>query len=47
MSISSDFRKEGYGHTSLRTTENYLDTYEDDTLVENANKLLAFKDKKQ
>ncbi len=42
--ISSDFIKESLGHSSLVTTENYLDSFTDDVKLEYANLLTDFKD---
>jgi site-specific recombinase XerD len=43
--VSTEFISESIGHSDLRTTENYLDSFEDDSKIENAKKLLAFKSK--
>ena len=40
--VSTEFISESIGHADLRTTENYLDSFEDDAKVENAKKLLDF-----
>lgn len=44
--VSSEFIKESLGHKDLRTTENYLDSFEDEVKVENAKLLTSFKNKK-
>ncbi len=46
MGVSSEFIKESFGHTSLQTTDNYLDSFEDETLERNAELLTAFKKNK-
>jgi integrase/recombinase XerD len=41
--ISTEFIQEALGHTNIRTTENYLDSFEKEMKKEYANRLLAFK----
>ncbi len=41
--ISSEFIKESLGHSSLVTTENYLDSFTDDVKLEYANLLTDLK----
>lgn len=41
--VSTEFIQEALGHTDKRTTENYLDSFENDVKKEFASKLLAFK----
>lgn len=42
-SVSTEFIQESLGHTDIRTTENYLDSFEKDVKREFASKLTAFK----
>ena len=42
--ISSEFIKESLGHSSLVTTENYLDSFTDDVKLEYANLLTDLKE---
>lgn len=42
--VSTEFIQEALGHTNIRTTENYLDSFEKEVKKEFANKLIAFKD---
>lgn len=39
---STEFIQEALGHTDLKTTENYLDSFEKDVKKEYANRLIAF-----
>lgn len=41
--VSTEFISESLGHSDLKTTENYLDSFEDDIKHEYANFLTAFK----
>jgi len=41
---STEFIQEALGHTNIKTTENYLDSFEKEIKKEFANKLIAFKD---
>lgn len=41
--ISTEFIQEALGHTNIRTTENYLDSFEKEMKKEYANRLVAFK----
>ncbi len=41
--VSTEFMQESLGHTDIRTTENYLDSFEKDVKKEFAGKLTAFK----
>lgn len=41
--VSTEFISESLGHSDLKTTENYLDSFEDDIKREYANFLTAFK----
>lgn len=41
---STEFIKEALGHSNLKTTENYLDSFEKDVKKQFANKLLSFKE---
>lgn len=41
--ISTEFIREALGHTNIRTTENYLDSFEKEMKKEYASRLLAFK----
>jgi len=41
--VSTEFIREGLGHTTLTTTQNYLDSFEDETIMEVSAKLLEFK----
>lgn len=41
--VSTEFIQESLGHTDIRTTENYLDSFEKDVKREFACKLTAFK----
>jgi integrase/recombinase XerD len=41
--VSTEFIQESLGHTDIRTTENYLDSFEKDVKREFAGKLTAFK----
>jgi integrase len=41
--VGTEFISEQLGHKSLKTTESYLDSFEDDTKKEIANQLLNFK----
>ncbi len=43
--VSTEFISESLGHSDLKTTENYLDSFEDDIKREYANLLTAFKRK--
>jgi site-specific recombinase XerD len=38
--VSIEFISESLGHTSLKTTANYLDSFESETMFQNANKLI-------
>ena len=38
----TSFIKDGLGHSSVATTENYLDTFEDEVILEYANALTTF-----
>jgi len=40
---STEFIQEALGHTNIKTTENYLDSFEKDVKKEFASKLIAFK----
>lgn len=40
---STEFISDSFAHADLKTTKNYLDSFEDDAKIENAKKLLAFK----
>lgn len=40
--VSTEFISESLGHTDLRTTENYLDSFEKDIKKKYARKLIAF-----
>ena len=40
--VSTEFISESLGHTNLKTTENYLDSFEDETRLEHIKKLLDF-----
>ncbi len=40
--VSTEFIKESLGHSSLVTTENYLDSFADDVKLKNANILTEF-----
>jgi integrase/recombinase XerD len=42
--INTEFIREALGHKDIKTTQNYLDSFEDDTKKEFAMKLMAFKD---
>lgn len=41
--VSTEYIQEALGHTSMQTTENYLDSFEKDVKKEYAGKLVAFK----
>lgn len=41
--ISTEFIQEALGHTNIRTTENYLDSFEKEMKKDYASRLLAFK----
>jgi integrase/recombinase XerD len=41
--VSTEFIREALGHTSIQTTENYLDSFEKEMKKEYASKLLDFK----
>lgn len=41
--VSTEFISESLGHHDLKTTENYLDSFEDETKIENAKLLTNFK----
>ncbi len=41
--VSTEFIQESLGHTDIRTTENYLDSFEKNVKKEFASKLTAFK----
>ena len=41
--VSTEFIQEALGHTDIRTTENYLDSFENEVKKEFAAKLTAFK----
>jgi integrase/recombinase XerD len=41
--VSMEYLQEALGHVDLRTTENYLDSFEMDVKKKLANKLMAFK----
>lgn len=43
--VSTEFIQESLGHTDIRTTENYLDSFEKEVKKEYASKLSAFKRK--
>jgi integrase len=45
--ISSEFIKEALGHTDLKTTENYLDSFELEIKKKYSTNLMAFKDVKE
>jgi len=40
--VSTEFIKESLGHSSMVTTENYLDSFADDVKLKNANILTEF-----
>ncbi len=40
---STEFIQEALGHTNMKTTENYLDSFEKEMKKEYASKLLSFK----
>jgi integrase len=40
---TTEFIKESLGHANIKTTENYLDSFDDETKKENAARLTAFK----
>lgn len=44
---STEFIQESLGHTSIKTTENYLDSFERTMKKEYSRKLVAFKEEKQ
>jgi integrase/recombinase XerD len=41
---STEFIQEALGHTNIKTTENYLDSFEKEVKREFANRLVAFKE---
>jgi integrase/recombinase XerD len=41
---STEFIQEALGHTNLKTTENYLDSFEKEVKKEFANRLVSFKE---
>jgi site-specific recombinase XerD len=41
---STEYIHEALGHTNIKTTENYLDSFEKEVKKEFANKLVAFKE---
>ncbi len=41
--IPTSFIKDALGHSSVSTTENYLDSFEDDVTLKYANELTNFK----
>ena len=41
--VSTEFIQEALGHTNIKTTENYLDSFEKEVKKEFANRLVAFK----
>jgi integrase len=41
--VSTEFIQEALGHTNIKTTENYLDSFEKEVKKEFANKLVSFK----
>jgi integrase/recombinase XerD len=43
--VSTEFISESLGHSDLKTTESYLDSFENDIKREYANFLTAFKNK--
>jgi len=42
LGVSTEFISESLGHTSTKTTQNYLDSFEDETRKEIAQKLISF-----
>jgi site-specific recombinase XerD len=42
--VSTEFIQESLGHTSMKTTESYLDSFEKSLKKEYSQKLVAFKD---
>jgi len=42
--VSTEFIQEALGHTNIKTTENYLDSFEKEMKKEYASKLIAFKE---
>jgi integrase len=44
--VSTEFIQEALGHTNIKTTENYLDSFEKEVKKEFAGKLVAFKEPK-
>ena len=42
--VSTEFIQEALGHSSMKTTENYLDSFEKDVKKEFAQRLVSFKD---
>ncbi|WP_347839589.1 site-specific integrase [uncultured Draconibacterium sp.] len=40
--VGTDYIAESLGHSNLQTTESYLDSFEDETRIENTKKLLDF-----
>lgn len=42
--VSTEYIQEALGHTSIKTTENYLDSFEKEVKKEFANKLVSFKE---
>lgn len=40
--VSTEFIQEALGHTDMKTTENYLDSFEKEVKKEYANRLIAF-----
>jgi ABC-type transporter MlaC component len=43
--VSTEFTQETLGHTYKRTTENYLDSFENEVKKQYAQNLVAFKKK--
>jgi integrase/recombinase XerD len=41
--VSTEFIQEALGHTNIKTTENYLDSFEKEVKEELAGNLVAFK----
>lgn len=41
---STEFIQEALGHTNIKTTENYLDSFEKEVKKEFANRLVSFKE---
>lgn len=43
---STEFIQEAPGHTNIKTTENYVDSFEKELKKEFANRLVSFKERK-